>query len=454
MKSVIDKSRVIMNSFLIVASFLATTIAGHAPVMAAGATNACQSIGEEIIPLRVPNFDVPILWKRVMGVDGPDIPGGSISLADSGMIVFGTTADYSNTKGLAPARLYLARLDVNGKVIWEKKIETKNLVRTSGGIAVKDRIAVLSQTGEKDFSARVDLFDGLGALKNSFTIADARYNLVPVGITANPSGKDFTIAFWAVNRKNTDDNLTVIKQVSQDGKVLASRQYLPGVASRLENFRRTADGNFIGAGQIKSNGIASGWIFVIDGQSGDLTLQRPYTRGYKAILRAVTQDTEGNYIVAGDSVPTDGGMRAAWIMKTDGDGNPIWQKYVQGKYAFSGRDVEVSKEGRILLLVNARPSGKSGGREHVRLMTFTPQGLLQGDEALIEGANAQATDLSLRDNSRIVTGVTQAGLKDYSLAKNEKGAGYDFWVLGLPKLSKFEDPCSTIKINDSFDEGF
>lgn len=419
------------------------------------AKNTCDVIEEEIIPLRVPNFDNPILWKRTMGVDGPDIPVDLISLADGGFVVVGESSEYNKDKGMGPNQLYMARLDINGKVVWEKRNSIKGFVHAAKGIAVKDRLAVLSSVdvSEKVKTAQLDYFDGLGALKNTKIFSDRTYNLFPKGIVSTTGSQTLTIALWAVNRKDPKDNFTMLKQVSADGQEISSRQYLPGVPNYLESFQKTANGDLVGSGKIQENGVTAGWIFNVDGKSGDLRFQRPYLRGYQSNLKSVAQDNKGDFIVIGDSIPTDGGLRAAWIMKINSSGNPIWQRYIQGKYAFSGTDVAVAKDGRIIALVNARPVASQGGREHVRLMTFTPQGKLEGDEALIEGANAQGVDLLVREHSRILTGVTTSGLGNYGLAKDQRTAGYDFWILGLPKLSAFRDPCGGAKPSDSFDEG-
>ncbi len=423
-------------------------------VQAASSDNACEVIGEEIIPLRVPNFDVPILWKRVTGVDGPDIPIDLISLADGGFVIVGESAEYNKDKGMGANQLYLARVDINGKIIWEKRYPVKNFVHASQGIAVKDRLVVMSAVEEgKAKSIRLDFLDGLGAVKNSKTISDAVYDLTPEGIASLPGSPVMTLALWATNRKNPNDNFTILKQVTAEGKEISSRQYLPGLPNRLESFQKTADGDLIGSGQILENGVKAGWLFSVDGQSGDLKFQRPYLRGFQSTLRAVSQDIDGSYIAIGDSIPTDAGLRAAWVMKVNSNGRPLWQRYIQGKYAFSGRDVSVAKDGRIIAMVNARPVGKDGGREHVRLMTFTPEGKLEGDEAVIEGANAQGVDLLVRDHSRILTGVTSSGLGNYGLAKDQRSAGWDIWILGLPKLSAFQNPCGMRKVGDSFDEG-
>ena len=417
--------------------------------------NSCDIIGEEIIPLRVPNFDNPILWKRTIGVDGPDIPVDLISLADGGFVVVGESAEYNKDKGMGPNQLYMGRLDINGKIIWEKRNAIKGFAHASEGIAIKDRLAVLSaiDVSDKVKAVQIDFFDGLGALKSTQSFSDPAYDLFPAGIASMPGGKVLTVALWAVNRKDKNDNFTILKTVTMDGKEISSRQYLPGVPNKLESLQKTADGDLIGSGKIEENGVSAGWLFSVDGQSGDLKFQRPYLRGYQSILRSVAEDRDGNFIAIGDSVPTDAGLRAAWVMKVSPSGNPIWQKYIQGKYAFAGRDISVAKDGRIIALINARPTAKEGGRDHVRLMTFTPQGKLEGDEALIEGANAQGVDLLVREHSRILSGVTSSGLGNYGLAKDQRSAGYDFWILGLPKLSAFRDPCGNKKVNDSFDEG-
>lgn len=438
--------------FLLCTSVFALGLSGTGTY--AQSDNACSVIGEEIIPLRVPNFDNPILWKRVMGVDGPDIPVDLISLADGGFVVVGHSAEYSKDKGMGPDQLYLARLDINGKLIWEKRDPVKGFENVAAGIAVKDRLAVLNGISVSDRvkAAQLNFYDGLGAVKSSKIFSDEKYDLIPEGLIADAGKQTMTLAFWAVNRKDANDNFTLLKKLSFEGKELSSRQYLPGVPNRLETFKKLANGDLIGSGQIQEAGVKSGWIFLIDGDSGDLKLQRPYSRGFQSNLRGVAQDNEGNFILVGDSVPTDAGLRAAWVMKVDRAGNPVWQKYIQGKYAYSGKDVSVQKDGRILALVNARPTDKDGGRQHIRIMTFTPQGKLDGDEAMIEGANSQGMNLLVRDRSRIIAGVTSSGLASY--ATDNKSAGWDLWVLGLPKLSNFNDPCGGRKNPDSFDDGF
>ena len=417
--------------------------------------SACNIVSEEIIPLRVPSFDVPILWKKVLGSPGPDLPVDTVPLADGGFVVVGESANYDKDKGLGPKQLYMARLDINGKVIWEKRNDIKGFAHASAGVAVKDKLAVLSgiESPDKIKTVQIDFYDGLGTQKSTTSFKDPVYNLIPEGLIGDSKNQTLTVALWAVNRTNTGDNFTILKKVSVDGKEISSRQYLPGVPNHLESFKKAANGNLIGSGQIINNGVTSGWIFYVDGDNGNLIFQRPYARGMQSNLRGIASDTDGNFIAIGNSVPSGQGTRAAWVMKIDGSGEPIWQKYIQGRYAFAGKDINVTKDGRILAMMNARPLEATGGREHVRLLTFTSNGQLQGDEALIEGANAQGVNLFARESSRIVTGVTQVGLADYALAQDQKSAGYDYWILGLPKLSAYSDPCSTSRSHDGFDEG-
>lgn len=416
--------------------------------------DACLPVEEEIFPLRVPNFETPIMWKKVTGIEGPDQAIDLIALADGGFVVIGESVPYDKTKkdGLSPKQLYLGRVDINGKIIWEKRSDIKSLSRIAAGTAVKDRLAVLVEIArdEKTRETQLQFYDGLGALKEAKTFSDQNYNFIPQGIVSDPATQTIAIALWAVGRKNTDDNFTVLKRLSQDGKEVSSKQYLPGVANRLESFERTKTGDLIGSGRIGTHGITAGWIMRTD-NLGSILFQRPYARGSQSNLRKVIDDGQGNLIAVGDSVPSATGNRAAWIMKLNRDGQPIWEKFVQGRYAYSAQDVAMLPDGRIQVMVNGRLIQGGEGRDHIRLLSLTSYGKLIGDEAFIEGANAQAKNLLIRDKSRIVTGVTQSGLVEYSQVSDQKSAGNDFWILGLPRLGDYSDPCKPGREKDSFD---
>lgn len=414
----------------------------------------CVPIEEEIFPLRVPNFETPIMWKKVTGIDGPDQAIDLIALADGGFVVIGESVPYDKSKkdGLSTKQLYLGRVDINGKIIWEKRSEIKLLSRIAAGTAVKDRLAVLVEIAkdEKTKETQLQFYDGLGALKESRDFSDQNYNLLPQGIVSDPTSQTIAVALWAVNRKNPSDNFTILKKLSQDGKEISSRQYLPGVANRLESFEKTKTGDLVGSGRIETHGITSGWIIRTD-NLGNILFQRPYARGSQSNLRKVIDDGQGNLIAVGDSVPSATGNRAAWIIKMNRNGSPLWEKFVQGRYAFSAQDVSMLPDGRIQVMVNGRLIQGGDGRDHVRLLSLTSYGKLIGDEAVIEGANAQARNLLVRDKSRIVTGITQSGLVEYSEVSDQKAAGNDFWILGLPRLGDYNDPCKPGREKDSFD---
>lgn len=440
---------------------LCTSIFGFSPALSpeqgfAQTRNddSCTPIAEEIFPLRVPNFETPIMWKKVTGIEGPDRAVDLIALADGGFVVIGESSSYDKAEkdGLDPKQLYLGRVDINGKIIWEKRSEIKNLVRVAAGAAVKDRLAILLEIadGKNPAQTRLDFYDGLGVLKTSHPYSDQRYSFVPRGIVSDPNAQAIHLAFWAVNAKTPDDNFTLLKRLTQDGKELNSRQYLPGVPNQLESFEKTKSGDLIGSGKIRTSGISAGWIFRAD-QSGNLLFQRPYARGAQSNLKRVIDDGQGNFIAVGDSVPAGSGNRAAWIVKLNGRGEPLWEKFVQGRYAFSAQDAAMLPDGRIQVMVNARPIEGGDGRDHVRLLSLTSYGKLIGDEAVVEGANSQAVNLLIRDKSRILTGVTESGLVEYSQVSDQKTTGYDFWILGLPKLGGYNDPCKPGRERDSFD---
>lgn len=418
-------------------------------------TADCSSPANEFFTLRTPVFDEPVSWKKNLGVEGADRVGAVVSLADGGLIVAGDSSAYIKDKGLQPMQVYLARFDAKGKQVWEKRMESLGLTRVVTALALKDRIVVLSEINGKDKSrsAKLDFYDGLGKLKNSKTISDGKLDFVPRDMLTDKTG--LVLAIWAINRSNANDNSTYLVRTDASGEIKGKREYLPGVQNRLESIARLADGGLIGTGQITTaGGVKAGWV-LRTGADGDLVFQQTYARGMDALLRAGAALGNGQLLVAGDSKPSDGSPRAAWLMALSPDGYPVWQKFMKGKYDYNAVDLTASKDGRYFLLMNGRPNGgKNGGRQHARLETFSASGKMLADESYIDGSNALGRQIIIRDTDRILAGISDTGLKNYSDVKNNIYTGYDIWISSLPALKAYRDPCAVAAGSSDTDNPF
>jgi hypothetical protein len=445
-----------MKSLLTIPCLIALTICPGSPALAQNEAGNCGVVAREIVTLRMPRFEDAPQWKQTLGAPGPDIPSAAIPLADGGIVLAGSSALYERDKGLEKTKLFLARLGRDGKKVWEKRQDILGFMKSGPAIALKDRLVILSQVeiDKKAKAGRIDFLDGLGDPKSFKLLRDPKYDLYPVALVPGKGGKSIVAAFRAVDPKRPDDEFTVIKTLSPDGTEIRTRQYLPGIANRLESLKKTPQGDLVGAGRIRSNGVASGWLIVLDGDDGDIQYQRAYARGREAMLRAAAMDDGGNIIASGEAMPGGGeGARAGWILKIAPGGNPLWQRYIGGGFAFSGRDIALTETGQAMALLNARPTGKDG-RDHVRIVSFAENGRMIGDDAYLEGPGVQGVSLIDRAGGRYLTGVVQSGLSAFVNVENQKLAGYDYWLLDLAPFRPSPDPCATPRADDGFADEF
>jgi hypothetical protein len=422
----------------------------------------CRIVPEEIVPLKVPNFDGAVEWQRATGIQGMDRPRDMLLIADGGMVVLGESALFlrkmeagaaGKTEGKQPLELVFLRLDKGGKIILEKRQSVDGLKFVVAGIVTKDRVVAMSQVDSPKTGAaiRLDFLDGKGESRESRIVGDKKYNLIPVDITLDMDSGQMVLAAQAVNRKNSDDRFTLLIRTDATGKEVSRKEYLPGIPTRLEELEHVPGGGFIGNGRIEVSGDSSGnraggWLLKLTRQ-GDIVTQRPYPRGAGSTIRKIVSARDGTLIAVGDAVPGGGGERAAWVMKLSSSGEPIWQKYITGHYIYSAIDAGILTDGRVTVLMAGYPSGE-GGREHMRLVAFTPTGQMTGDEAYIEGGGVVPVKMLLRGDRRAVAAMAQTGFAGQDAPEDERLATYDFWVVGLTSLAPYNDPCSAAPVVD------
>lgn len=405
----------------------------------------CTIIADAIVPLKPPTFGGSVEWRRVMGMEGADTVKDVMALADGGIITVGESISFNRTTGSQPPAFYLTRLAKDGKLEFEKRLPVKGLVDVAAGAILKDRIVGVShiRDDKKVSTVRIDFIDGTGVVKSTHVISDPSRNVVPNDIIVNPDGASLTLAATRINRKNEDDATTVLYKIGGDGKVISEREYLPGVKTRVSQLQRLSDGRIVAAGRIRTEGGQrdAGWLMMISRQ-GDLMFQRPYPRGGQSQLNRAIDDGGGGIYAAGESIPSDGSYRAAWVSHLDNNGAVIWQRFLSGKYRYGAVDMLRQKDGRLQVLMSGRPVS-DGGREHARIITMTSTGDIIQDDAYLEGSNAMPVRLIEHSvtKKRLMAGIAQTGFAEYGIPEDQKMVTYDAWVTGIPTLPPYTDPC-------------
>lgn len=437
---------------LIVASALMALVSGYGAGYAADrvpaklpkAPDPCLRVEEQIVPLRVPNFDQSAAWKRISGVKGADLPRTVLPVVDGGQIVIGTSTPYDERTGLSAPQVEILRTDKVGKVIVEKWVPVKDLHHVADAVLLKDRIVVMTQIGgstEAGGAIGLRFLNGAGEEKSSQIISDKVVTYVPKSLVALVGNEAMVIAAEARPRKHPADVYTVLVWVDKTGRVVSQKDYLPGVINKPEYVGRLGASELVVTGRVSGeDGRDAGWILRLDAK-GTIIYQRPYARGGDSLIRHAIPLENGDLLAIGDAIPAGAGDKAAWVMRVNPEGAPVWQTYLTGKYSYAGVDIINMNDGRVNALLAGRPT-ESGGRRYARIVTLSTDGVVIGDESFIEGSNAIPARLINQKGRRILLGMAETGFSKKDAPDDLKYVAYDSWLLELGALPNFNTTCA------------
>lgn len=415
---------------------------------AVDALDPCKVIAEEIIPLRIPDFDQAALWKKLSGVDGIDRPRAALPVLDGGQIIIGDSVRYDEKTGLGKPQIQILRTDKSGKIVVEKWLGQNNLETVTDALLLKNRIVILSHLNNDDVS--LAFLDGAGQLKSQKIINHPKLYLNPASFTTVDKGNQFVIAAEGTSRTNKNDHYTVLIWTDATSKILFTKEYLPGIQNKPSFISRVDNDGLIVTGQVAAGSEDAGWVMRLDNK-GNILFQRPFARGAGSILRRAIPSYDDSIIAVGAALPSGKGSKAGWIIKVDKNGDAVWQKFITGTYHYGGVDVIDMNDGRINVLMAATPYD-SGGREFARVLTLSNDGVLIGDESFLEGSNAIPMRIINQTGKRTLLGMAETGFAKEKFTDERKYITYDTWVLGMLALPEYQSTCAAQADNKLLDD--
>jgi hypothetical protein len=99
-------------------------------------------------------------------------------------------------------------------------------------------------------------------------------------------------------------------------------------SDRAHSVQQTSDGGYILTGDTHSYGAAGGadFLLVKTDSNGNKVWDKTFGGAYSDYAYSVQQTSDGGYILAGDTHPFDAGGWNFWLVKTDSEGNEQWDK--------------------------------------------------------------------------------------------------------------------------------
>ena len=278
----------------------------------------------------------PTTWAKIFGRSGPDEGVSVQQTSDGGYIVAGSTL----AAGTVFYDVYLIKTDSNGNLTWEKTFgasgnEWANSVKktSDGGYVV---------VGDTDSFGSPDIYliktDSNGSMAWEKTLGVAGIAEHASSIQEATDG-GYIIAGFVSGAGYPDVFDVYLIKTDSNGNLVWDKTFGGADWDLSNSVQQTLDGGYIIAGKTSSFGAGHDDVYLIKtDSSGDLVWEKTFGGTGDDYGNSVQQTADGGYVIAGGIYSYGTGRYEVYLIKTDSNGNLVWDKTFGGTdwdYGFS-----------------------------------------------------------------------------------------------------------------------
>jgi hypothetical protein len=198
-----------------------------------------------------------------------------------------------------------------------------------------------------------------------------------------------------------------------NGNIVWEKTFGPGGYSNgARSVQQTTDGGYIVAGSTQTSWLTSDVYLIKTDANGNSVWEKTFSRGRADWACSVQQTTDGGYIIAGY---TNG---AVYLVKTDANGNSVWEKTFGGSMDIAYSVQQTTDGGYII-------AGSIADWDDVYLIKTDADGNIIWEKTFGRSDEDQAYSVrQTTDGGYIIAGYTlsyEAGRTDVYLIKTDAG---------------------------------
>ena len=246
-----------------------------------------KSFGDTDVYIMKTNPIGDTIWTKSFGGTSSEYPNMIIETSNGNFLIVGYTLSY----GSGSNDVWLLCIDINGNLIWSK---------TYGG------------TGDDEG-------------KDIIATADGNYMIT--GRSNSPGNQGYD-AF--------------LIKIDLNGNIIWQNNYGGNQYETSRSVKQCSDGGYVFTGQTLSYGSGNGDVYMTKTDaSGNLIWSKTFGGNLIDDGNVIIENSDGSFMIAAETNSYGSGDMDVWILKTDNNGNVIWQQ------TYGGTDKDVSKSMRM-----------------------------------------------------------------------------------------------------------
>jgi len=285
-----------------------------------------------------------IEWQRTFGGVDYERSESIEQTTDGGYIIAGFTSSFGAGRG----DVYLIKTDQNGKKQWEKTFggEREEYARSVRQTSDKGYIVA---GGTKSFGAgEFDIYliktdqNGKKQWEKTFGGEDSETAGI---IQKTPQNEDFIIPGLTIPLGLRRGDIYLIK-IDQNGNLIWEKTFGGGRIHRANEVSLIVkeDHLIIGSGIIHLEKTRSDYYLIKTDQNGNLIWEKTFGGEKEEILEDIKETKDGNFVLGGTSILPE---RGVYLVKTDQNGNLIWEKIFRGtdpENEYDAESLDITKD--------------------------------------------------------------------------------------------------------------
>jgi len=280
-----------------------------------------------------------LLWEKNFGGSSGDYGYGVIETADGGLVVTGYTDSFGNN-----SQLYLLKTDSNGNLLWEKNFGGSNydygrsVVETADGGLV---VTGYTNSGNQVYLLKTDSTGNLVWEKNfGGTDYDYGYSVVETA--------DGGLVVTGETYSSGNSLQVYLLKTDSTGNLLWEKNFGGTSSDYGYSVVETADGGLVVTGETYSFGNSYQVYLLKTDSNGNLLWEKNFGGSSSDYGRSVVETADSGLVITGYT-QSFGNNEQVYLLKTDSTGNLLWEENFGGTSDDYGRSVIETSDGGLVV---------------------------------------------------------------------------------------------------------